>query len=41
MLRIWQMVMPPEAFAGAAQLVHQAVGDDWAEMTRRMPELPA
>ena len=40
MLRIQQMVLPPEAFAGVAQLVRQAVGDDWAELTRRMPELP-
>ena len=31
MLRIWNMVMPPEAFAGAAHLVHNAVGDDWAD----------
>jgi hypothetical protein len=41
MLRIWHMVMPPEAFAGAAQLVHIAVGDDWVELTRRFPELAA
>ena len=41
MLRIQQMVLPPEAFAGVAQLVRQAVGDDWAELTRRMPGLPA
>ena len=41
MLRIFQMVMPPEAFAGVAQLAHQALGDDWTELTRRMPELPA
>ena len=41
MLRIFQMVMPPEAFAGVSQLARQAVGDDWAELTRRMPELPA
>jgi len=41
MLRIQQMVLPPEAFAGVAQLVRRAVGDDWAELTRRMPELPA
>jgi hypothetical protein len=39
MLRIWQMVMPAEAFAGAIQLVRPAVGGDWAELTRRMPEL--
>jgi hypothetical protein len=41
MLRIQQMVLPPEAFAGVAQLVKKAVGDDWAELTRRIPELPA
>jgi len=41
MLRIWQMVMPAEAFAGAMQLVQQAVGDGWAELTRRIPELSA
>ena len=39
MTRIWQMVMPPEAFAGATQLVHAAIGDDWSELTRRIPEL--
>jgi hypothetical protein len=41
MLRIQQMVLPPEVFAGVSQLVRQAIGDDWAEMTRRIPELPA
>jgi len=39
MLRIWQMVMPAEAFAGATHLVQKAVGDGWAELTRRIPEL--
>lgn len=39
MTRIWQMVMPPEAFAGATQLVRRAIGDDWAELTRRIPGL--
>jgi hypothetical protein len=39
MTRIWQMVMPPPAFAGVAQLIHQAIGDDWAELTRRIPTL--
>lgn len=39
MLRIWQMVMPAEAFAGVTQLVQNAVGDDWAVLTRRIPEL--
>jgi hypothetical protein len=41
MLRIQQMVLPPEVFAGVSQLVRQAIGDDWSEMTRRIPELPA
>jgi hypothetical protein len=39
MTRIWQMVMPADAFAGAAALVEQAIGDEWAELARRIPEL--
>ena len=39
MIRAWQMVMPAEVFAGAVQLVRQAVGDGWAELNRRIPEL--
>jgi hypothetical protein len=39
MTRIWQHVMPQEAFAGATQLVAAAIGDDWSELTRRIPEL--
>ena len=39
MTRIWQHVMPPEAFTGAAQLVEASIGDDWSELTRRIPEL--
>jgi hypothetical protein len=39
MTRIWQMVMPPPAFSHAKQLIHEAIGDDWAELTRRIPEL--
>ena len=41
MTRVWQMVMPAEVFAGAIQLVHQAIGDDLAELNRRIPELAA
>lgn len=41
MTRIQQMVLPPEAFAGVKQLIQRAIGDDWAELTRRMPELSA
>jgi hypothetical protein len=39
MTRIWQHVMPPEAFAGASQLVQEAIGDEWSDLTRRIPEL--
>jgi hypothetical protein len=39
MTRIWQRVMPPDAFTGAVQLVHQAIGDEFAELARRIPEL--
>jgi hypothetical protein len=41
MTRIQQMVLPPEAFGGVKQLIQRAIGDDWAELTRRMPELSA
>lgn len=39
MTRVWQTLMPAEVFAGLTQLIQKAVGDDWAELTRRMPEL--
>jgi hypothetical protein len=39
MTRIWQMVMPAPVFAGVKQLVQKAIGDDWAELTRRIPTL--
>jgi hypothetical protein len=39
MTRIWQMVMPDPVFAGAKQLIQKAIGDDWAELTRRIPGL--
>ena len=41
MTRVWQIVMPPGVFAGSMQLVRQAVGDGWAELNRRIPELAA
>ena len=39
MTRIWQMVMPAPVCAGVRQLIQKAVGDDWAELTRRIPTL--
>jgi len=41
MTRVWQMVMPPEVFTGAIGLVHQAIGGDFEELHRRIPELAA
>ena len=31
MIRVWQMVMPPEVSAGTMQLVRQAVGVGWTD----------
>ncbi len=39
MTRIWEMVMPPPAFAIAKELIKKAIGSDWAELTRRIPTL--
>jgi len=39
MTRIWQMVMPAEVFGKIKLLIKQAVGDGWAELTRRIPGL--
>ena len=39
MTRIWQMVMPAPVFAGVKELIRKAVGNDWAELTRRIPTL--
>jgi len=39
MTRIWQMVMPAPVFAGIKELIRNAIGKDWAELTRRIPAL--
>ncbi len=39
MTRIWQMVMPAPVFAQVKALIQKALGDDWAELTRRIPSL--
>ena len=39
MTRIWQMLLPPPVFAHMKQLIHQAIGDDWSELARRIPGL--
>jgi hypothetical protein len=39
MTRILQKALPAPAFAGAVQIMKAAIGDDWAELIRRIPEL--
>jgi len=39
MARVWQQALPKPAFARATQLIKAAIGDGWAELIRRMPEL--
>jgi len=39
MTRIYQMVLPAPAFAGVKLLIQNALGPDWAELTRRIPNL--
>jgi len=39
MIRIWQQSLPEPAFAGVTRLIQAAVGNDWVELTRRIPEL--
>ena len=39
MTRIWQMVMPGPAFNSVKQLIQESIGNDWKELTRRIPEL--
>jgi hemerythrin-like domain-containing protein len=39
MTRIWQRSLPAPAFARAIELIRVAIGNDWAELVRRIPEL--
>jgi hypothetical protein len=39
MTRIQQMVLPPPAFDMVKQLIKKAIGNDWAELVRRIPSL--
>jgi hypothetical protein len=39
MTRIWQTAMPPQVFAQAKQLIQKALGNDWAELVKRIPTL--
>lgn len=39
MARIFRQTLPEPAFAGAIKLIQAAIGNDWAELIRRIPEL--
>lgn len=39
MTRIWRQLLPEPAFSGATKLIQTAIGNDWGELTRRIPEL--
>lgn len=39
MIRVWHMLMPEPVFAEAKQLIQKAVGDEWAELTRRITDM--
>jgi hemerythrin-like domain-containing protein len=39
MARIMRQALPAPVFAGVARLIHTVIGDDWAELIRRIPDL--
>ena len=39
MTRIWQQALPEAAFARVTNLIRTAIGSEWADLTRRVPEL--
>jgi hypothetical protein len=39
MTRIWQKAFPAPVFADITNLIQATIGDEWAELVRRIPEL--
>ena len=39
MTRIWQKSLPSPAFIKVTELIRTIIGNDWTELTRRIPEL--
>ena len=35
----WMSLMPPQVFAGLKPLIRKTVGENWVDLTRRIPEL--
>ena len=38
-IRVWSAAMPPPVFASSVGLVRHAIGDDYDELARRLPDL--
>ena len=38
-ISVWKALMPEQVFAGAKPLIQDTIGQDWAELTRRIPGL--
>ena len=39
MTRIWRQALPAPAFVETIKLIRASIGDEWAELNRRIPEL--
>ena len=39
MTRIWRQALPEPAFAKVTRLIQTAIGNDWVELTKRIPDL--
>jgi hypothetical protein len=39
MTRIWQQTLPEAAFVRVTKLIQKAIGEDWTELARRIPEI--
>jgi len=37
--RVFQMLMPPEVFSGVRGLIEKALGGEWPDLVRRIPEV--
>ena len=39
MTRIWQQALPEPSFTKVTGLIRTAIGNDWTDLTRRIPDL--
>jgi hypothetical protein len=38
-IRGWKALMPPQVFAGLKNIIRETVAEDWAKLTKQIPEL--